>query len=632
MSIGLLAGMGYAALGMAEGANKISKEERELTEREDELKQKASNVRMTSEHKRLSDEWDKTNKVIKSVERSGVDSEVGQYRLAKYYGDVTSYDEFKKVRGETVWSLPQQGTRPELNFVDVTELRAPSRRGLDVLTQAFGSDAEVYKGPSISEKERELLGEGKITYKETTGEDKSEILSRRQLQEELGPAVATYKALKSNLDSIPALKEKMLKLPEGSRDTFLRMVAKTMGKDAEDVTIAQSITRVLDLMEISKPGSTDDVVEDISDSLTNTTLSSLRDKLSDLNTELGSETRNRSDSTIKKEIKKVEADIKTERKRLTEQKKRDEKLLDERNKRIGDYNQKLDAWTSVSKAKDISRMANEFYTIIPGLSADMLSDDGEQTHALVHIDKHLTDTFGQVKSAVMNKVLTDAEYSENNLTPSSIMNILKEDAQARTIIYDNALVGDAVFIIPSSIVPFATPYSKEAWSKDFNEYMADAAMFYKNDDDAQQQVTEYIKELLNGKRPIPGTVEEEVTPEATIPADKKVGDIGHIITKTVEGKPVTYIRTADGYVPYNKKTNPTVVTSQEPVENPIYKQIAAIKLKAHNAEADVRKQASIDLRASTEQSTKDKIAEEANAQIAAIREQLKNDLAQFTGK
>ena len=623
MSLGLLA----ALTGFVEGRGEAYDSKKELLTAADKVKQSASNERLKTKFGKAIKKYDLLEKDNEDAIHSGVESSRAQWILSGRRADGVAEKDYKSTdrTSDKVYGLHILGDKPELDYLDATNFRAPQASFISSLAY---QDGDKYTGGTMAQEEssRYNLSNVRAGSRQATQEQMTNVTARRELEYDLGKSLPMYQSLVKNISEMPKLEEAMLKLPEGSRDHFLRTVAKFTGVTEDDVTISQATERALSLFDKAPTDVTASTATD--DSLTSNKLTSLQSTLSTLNAELGSEIRTRSDSTIKKEIKAAEASIQTERNNITARKKRNEKLTDTRNQNISSYNQKLATYDTKGK---ISRMSQEAYTVIPGLSSDMLADkDGVPTHAFNHINKGLTDMFPEIKEAILAQVKANPDLSVDLLAPDNILNQLGAEAKNRTVMYDS-MTGDAILLIPSDLVPVGAGYNAKVWEADLQEYMDDAASFWKGDDDAQQEITEYLKEIRNGLRPLPGTGTMSTAPEV------KPNEYGgfEVMEHPTKGK-IWFNKETKQFKPYGTPaTNASTekaVTTNVPAEPTMYESIAALKLKAHNESANIRKQASIDMQAATSAGSKAKISDAAGAAMDAIQEKLTDDLNNLTNK
>ena len=653
MAIGLLAGLAYAGIGAMEGANKLSAKEKELTDRTDELSQKASDVRMTAEHKRLATKWDENDAVIKAVGKSGYTTRSGQYRLAKHAGDVSSLEEFDSLRGDTVWELPKQGARPELNFADVTKLRAKRRTGADYLSQAVGlSDQETYTGSSVVERERELLKLDSVSYRRATDEDKASVLERRATEKRLSDLSKGVKQrfleYKNNLAHHPRIAAEV----EGLEGKELESKLLSLSFNIENIDV--TTTGTVDKADVYfKSLNIDDT--GITLQLTNTEDAAVNKINGQINAASNQITISNDPAT--------NAKIKTKIKALEEQKATHIKTKLARGISVDASIAKNDATarTTDDYTKFFASRMNKLGETIKGVSGSDLTTSkyrndgykktgasGSFTKEGVHLSRNLDNAQLYAKGYAAEQARNDMKIPLTSLTFESYNDKIVSDLAKRTFRFTDTGIYDteAVFSIPYPSTNFKgigyqDNYNLDAWKSLVADYVEQAGSSA-NDSDAALQDT--LNDLYNGLRD--GSVKPpSSSPEVPDVVAKSVVDVASptpivkaatvplgTIRDTSKGK---LIKTTKGWIPYSNTAvapnTPSAPVVEEAQEVPAYQQIADIKLAAHNAESDIKQQASLDLQAATKQTSKDAIAEAAKASIAKLRSKLKNDLAQFTG-
>ena len=633
MAIGLLAGLAYAGIGAMEGANKLSAKEKELTDRTDELSQKASDVRMTAEHKRLATKWDENDAVIKAVGKSGYTTRSGQYRLAKHAGDVSSLEEFDSLRGDTVWELPKQGARPELNFADVTKLRAKRRTGADYLSQAVGlSDQETYTGSSVVERERELLKLDSVSYRRATDEDKASVLERRATEKRLSDLSKGVKQrfleYKNNLAHHPRIAAEVEGLEGKELDSKLLSLAFNI--DNIDVTTTGTVDKkdvYFKSLNIDDTG--------ITLQLTNTEDATVNKINGQINAASNQITISNDPAT--------NAKIKTKIKALEEQKATHIKDITAHKQKVDAHVVSLAKPDAEAENKEHSGIVHNFHKDMPGVDDDMLllteTKAKERGTPFTATGEYLYDVVTKNVNRVLEfekkQAYTSAKYNIGNITWKNIQEKSVKDIKARTIPVSSGVTGDSVFVIPHEFVPYGTeitPALKRQWKMSVDGYVNTAQesdTLYTTDDDVAGYVLDFQNNLRETYSGTPPPTEEVTTSTSKI--DVAVEPVG-TIRNTSKGK---LIKTTKGWIPYSDSdvspNIPPAPVVEESQEVPVHQQIADIKLAAHNAESDIKQQASLDLQAATKQTSKDAIAEAAKASIAKLRSKLKNDLAQFTG-
>jgi len=658
MSLGLLA----ALTGFVEGRGEAYDSKKELLTAADKVKQSASNERLKTKFGKAIKKYDLLEKDNEDAIHSGVESSRAQWILSGRRADGVAEKDYKSTdrTSDKVYGLHILGDKPELDYLDATNFRAPQASFISSLAY---QDGDKYTGGTMAQEEssRYNLSNVRAGSRQATQEQMTNVTARRELEYDLGKSLPMYQSLVKNISEMPKLEEAMLKLPEGSRDHFLRTVAKFTGVTEDDVTISQATERALSLFDKAPTDVTASTATD--DSLTSNKLTSLQSTLSTLNAELGSEIRTRSDSTIKKEIKAAEASIQTERNNITARKKRNEKLTDTRNQNISSYIAKNDATarTTDDYTKFFASRMIKLGETIKGVSGSDLTTSkyrndgykktgasGSFTKEGVHLSRNLDNAQLYAKGYAVEQARNDMKIPLTSLTFESYNDKIVSDLAKRTFRFTDTGIYDteAVFSIPYPSTNFKGTgyqdnYNLDAWKSLVADYVEQAGSSA-NDSDAALQDT--LNDLYNGLRDgsvkppssspeVPDVVAESVVDVASPTPIVKAATVPlGTIRDTSKGK---LIKTTKGWIPYSNTAvapnTPSAPVVEEAQEVPAYQQIADIKLAAHNAESDIKQQASLDLQAATKQTSKDAIAEAAKASIAKLRSKLKNDLAQFTG-
>ena len=555
MAVGILAGLAYAALGAAEGANKVSSKEKELMERQDELNQKASDVRITAEHKRLSNTWDKNDAVIRAV-KDKAHTRVGQYRLAKHSGDVTSLDEFDKLRGDTVWEVPKQGERPKLNFTDVSTLRAKRRTGFDILAQTTGfQDKETYAGPSIADKERELLPESTTTYRRTTDEQKATVQARRLLENKISSSSKEvqqrFSMYKNNLANFPRVAKAVKGLEGPALDDKLLSISFGVVENISES--ASGTIRKEDLYFDSKGQVDVNAVQPTTHKYP---------KVNELNTEINKLTglinenaHPKKNSTYEKQIKAL----------LTERNKyivSQDKIGDKVETQILKINQPEPAAVKEENAKE----TYNFHKDMPGVDAEMLlhstakaKESGTPfTKTGDYVYGRLSDNIADVLIYEKEKARTTTDYKIGDLSWNILQQKSITDIKSRTIPVSSGVVGDSVFIIPTEFVPYGTDITKELksyWKSKVDAFLQTAQandLLYTTDDDMADFVLDFEQSVRESGIFNP-TATDVPTTEVIKPTkvDVTVDAIG-TVRETPNGP---MIKTTKGWVAYSEGTD-----------------------------------------------------------------------------
>jgi hypothetical protein len=192
------------------------------------------------------------------------------------------------------------------------------------------------------------------------------------------------------------------------------------------------------------------------------------------------------------------------------------------------------------------------------------------------------------------------------------------------------MTGDSVFIIPHNIVPYGTqitPEIKGAWQTSVDIFVKEKQsgdVLYTTDDDMAGYILDYHIQLSI----VPGTVPDVTTTPVPTPVPNKI-DVSVEALGTIRDTPKgKMIKTNKGWIPYEDASTETVIVPQEV---PVYQQIADIRLEASNAIANARDEARAALSKATNQEERNTIETGVKQAVKNIEEQLKKDLAQFTG-
>ncbi len=628
MAVGLLAGLSLFGMGMAKGSVEISKNEQEVQQRKDELDQKNSDIRLAAEHKRLSTDWDKTNKLIQSVKNDPT-SKASQYALAKHSGKVSSLEEFKELRGETIWEVPNQGDRPTLQYLDVVDYRAPSRRGIDVLKQSVGfSDAEAYTGSTVLERERELLGgTTSSTYRRMVDEDRNIVLSRRAFEKRLSDSSTGVKQrflqYKNNLSNFPREAEAVKGLVGAELDNKLFAIA------FEQESFESGTTGVFSPADAYWAAQVDPLTINKS----GVTLSTNTDDeyINKINAQINTSASKISQSNTPIENTKLKSNITN----LEKQKSQYVKTKDIHKQKVDAHIVSTGKPDAEVEKKEHSGVVFNFHKDMPGIDADMLllsktkADEAGTpfTQTGDYVYNEVTNNINRVLEYEKGQAYKSAKYKLGDLSWKNIQKKSVADIKARTLNVSSGMTGDSVFIIPHNIVPYGTqitPEIKGAWQTSVDIFVKEKQsgdVLYTTDDDMAGYILDYHIQLST----VPGTVPDALVP-TPVPnkIDVRVEALGTILD-TPKGK---MIKTDKGWIPYEDASTETVIVPQEV---PVYQQIADIRLEASNAIANARDEARAALSKATNQEERNTIETGVKQAVKNIEEQLKKDLAQFTG-
>ena len=653
MAVGLLAGLGLFGMGMAKGAVDISKNEQEVQQRRDELDQKNSDIRLAAEHKRLSTDWDKTNKLIQSV-KDDPTSKASQYALAKHSGKVSSLVEFKELRGDTVWEVPNQGDRPTLQYLDVADYRAPSRRGIDVLKQTVGfSDAEEYTGSTVLERERELLGGTTTsTYRRMVDEDRNIVLGRRAFEKRLSDSSAGVKQrflqYKNNLSNFPREAEAVKGLKGAELDNKLFAIA--FAQEEYESGTAGSFSPS-DAYWDARGGSLtiDDSGVILSTNTGDKKVDSINNQINNINAKITT-------AADPQDNKKNTAQVK-----LLQQNK--EKHLTG----LEDWKAKVDeaAYKNLLNAKSTGQREEYFATqlgnlgnIIKGIEGNDLTTSKYRTKGYKESNKaggpftlkgkHLYNNLENAQMYSNSHAVMVAKGDKatplSSLSFEAINSKISSDIVKRTFTYiDKGLYDtDAIFSIPYPSkdfvgVEYQEEYNVASWTKLIDDYVNDSDDL--TDDSLQRKLNSLYDDIRDGTITIPSNVDVGVdvtplpdSPPEPIPVSElQPGELGHIVTKVKEGKNITYIMTDKGYIPYD--TSPVTPIVDTPiVEQTIGQQLATLLLTTQKTIKDIKQQASIDLSAAVSSDSKKIINQKALLAIKTAETQYLKDRATLEGK